>query len=208
LGLAANGGAAWGVAAGDRPPGAANPGPAPHDFDSDAIIMAATADFADRAEALAATLMRLGALQFRGQLSLPIGHPIQWLRTLVKAEYEPVVLESLARMGGAGRPGAGAGLGKGLARLNLSWPARVNLPASRHTIARFIGATFDVMSTLAADWLSPYDAWPELGAQPAHRFWNSPVTKAARAFIDAAFPVLVFEDFDASWAAYAADSHP
>ncbi|MDR1634148.1 MAG: hypothetical protein LBS27_04355 [Bifidobacteriaceae bacterium] len=174
----------------------AAPGPlAPFDADLDASVLAASMDFDARAQALARALDSIAAISYRGSLSKSIGHPFQWLRTLAKVEYDPQVLALVAKS--LAEPAAATP--NSLAALNLTLPTRANLARSRHTLARYIARTFDISSDLASHWLAPFDGWGELGDPPPPRFWSLPLTKAARTFIDVAFPILVFEDIDPAW---------
>jgi hypothetical protein len=168
---------------------------APFDETLDDAIWEASRDFDRRARAFADALTQLAAISYRGELSKTLGHPLQWLRTLAKVEYEPQLLSLVARAcENADQP-----LPPSLRLLNLSLPSRVNLARSRHTLARYLGETFDIMSDLAGEWLAAFGGWARLTEAPPPRFWSLPVSKAARAFIDAAFPALVFEDVDAAW---------
>jgi hypothetical protein len=174
-----------------RPPLVASP----FDDDVDHAIRAAAASFDARAQALVAALSEIDSLKQRGNLSKPIGHAPQWLRTLVKVEYQPQRLLQVAQA--AKKPGGRAP--KALALANLGEPGLVNLAQSRNSLVRYVAQTFDVMGALASDWLGPYDAWETLGERPPSQFWEVPATKAARAFIDSMFGCLVFEDLDPAW---------
>jgi hypothetical protein len=115
--------------------------------DLDDLIAAMAMSFDAHARSLVEVFREIDQLRHRGNLSKPISHTPQWLRTLAKVEYEPQLLALVAR---AARDPALARHERLLA-LDLAMPTRVGLANSPHSLVKYLARTFDLMADLAAE---------------------------------------------------------
>jgi hypothetical protein len=149
-----------------------------------------------RAHIIWDTLFHIEQARYRGGLSHPIGHAPQWLRAIVRCEYRPQALALLAE---ANRTDAAA------ARMATA-PDHADhaaIPRSRKTIIKHLAETFDMMTDIAIEYFGDEGMWPEMGVNPPQAFWESPLTRRIRSFIDASFNFFVFDDIDPLWQRYA-----
>ena len=143
-----------------------------------------------RANIIWETLHSIETQRHRGNLSQPLGHALQWLRIIIKLDYKPQLLETVA-----------AHINSNLLTVadGMTMPMYVHLPTTRKTITKYLVETFDSMRTIAIEYVGYDRVWAEFGLTPPKQFWDSPCTRSARHFIDLAYNFLVFEDIDIPW---------
>jgi hypothetical protein len=142
------------------------------------------------------TLLHIERARYRGGLSRPLEHAPQWLRSIVRCEYHPQALAAIAGQCQA-CVGSVQADGQGPA------PSGAVIPRSRKTIMKHLAETFDLMVEICVEYAGADGAWPELGVNYPPSFWESPISRRARAFIDASFNFFVYEDIDPLWRRFA-----
>jgi hypothetical protein len=160
-----------------------------------APIRAAMSELNLRSRIVWETLRLIENARYRGGLSRPLGNAPQWMRAIVRYEYHPQALAAMA-----------SGTSDASEAINRAQPPveSASIPRSRKTIMKHLAETFDMMTDISAEYFGADGVWPELGVNYPTSFWESPITRQARSFIDSTFNFFVFEDIDVLWRDYVA----